>query len=215
MAEVTRRDLELIEDDRGSGWLRLLRLTGFLGGFVVMIAGVFWAIQFMQTPTVLLQHPKPPTQAELQALSPYAQAHPGTGTLPNGQRFGLWIEIPALQIALPVKEGDNTNSIRIPDWIAFHYPGTAQPGATGNSYLYAHGTWGRFGALLLAKDGETVNLHNYNDGSVQTLHISQVVGRIKWNDTSWITKTSTVPELTLQTCVGADYYTDRWIVIAT
>ncbi len=211
--EVSRRDMEW-RTDRPL-WIRFVRLTAFLGGFAGLIVGVFFAIQFMQTPALLLDHSKPPTQAELQALSPYAQAHPGAGTLPGGQRVGLWIEIPALKIYLPIQEGDTSNSIKIPDWIAFHYPGTANPGDSGNSYLYAHGTWGRFGALLLAKDGMQVNVHNYNNGQVQTLHISDVVGKIKWNDTSWIYKQSSLPELTLQTCVGSTYYTDRWIVVAS
>jgi hypothetical protein len=47
------------------------------------------------------------------------------------------------------------------------------------------------------------------------MHISRVVGRTAWNDTSWITAFSPVPLLTLQTCVGADLHSDRWIVQAT
>jgi len=204
-----------LKDEGGAGRIwRVLRFFAVLGGIAAVLGGVVMAIQYMQTPEILLDHQKPPTEAELRAISPYANAY-GGGTAPNGQRVGLWVEIPALKIYLPIKEGDNSNSIKIPDWTAFHYPGTAMPGAYGNSYIYAHGTWGRFGALLLAKDGEEVNLHNYNDGSVQTFHISQVVGKIKWNDVSYMQKTTPYPELTLQTCVGANYYTDRWIVIAT
>jgi sortase (surface protein transpeptidase) len=74
---------------------------------------------------------------------------------------------------------------------------------------------GMFGPLLFAKDGEQVNLHNYLTGSVQTLHITHIVGRVAYNDVSWIQETSSTPLLTLQTCIGPDINTDRWIVQAT
>jgi hypothetical protein len=71
------------------------------------------------------------------------------GTSP---RHGLWIEIPALSIALPVSPGDGSD--RIPMWKALVYPGTAWPGDAGNSYVYAHAYCGMFGGLLYAGSGD-------------------------------------------------------------
>ena len=125
----------------------------------------------------------------------------------------MWIGLPSLGIALRIRAGDGSDNI--PDWVALHYPGTAVPGNSGNSYLYAHGLRGMFGTLLFAKPDEAVILHDYSTGVLRTLHISRVVGRIRWNDASWITQFSAVPMLTLQTCVGADILSARSLVEAT
>ena len=169
--------------------------------------GVLFAIQFMQTPAILLEGP-PGTP-----ISAYAASHTASTPPPAAPRTGLWIEIPKLDIALPIRDGDGSNNI--PDWVALHYPGTAAPGNAGNSYLYAHGLRGMFGELLFATDGDAVILHNYTTGFSRIMHISRVVGRTRWNDASWISTFSGVPMLTLQTCIGADPHTDRWIVEAT
>lgn len=192
---------------RAPAWLRWTRRVIALGGLGGAVVGVLLAVQFMQTPAILLEGP-PGTP-----ISAYAASHVASSPPPSAPRTGLWIEVPALSIALPIHEGDGSNNI--PDWVALHYPGTAAPGNGGNSYLYAHGLRGMFGTLLFAKDGETVMLHDYSTGFVQTMHISRVVGRTRWNDSSWITTFSGVPMLTLQTCVGADPHTDRWIVEVT
>ncbi len=195
-------------------WLRRL---GVLGGLGALVAGGLLAFQYMQTPAILLDNPGAQAQSAinpdaLQALSPYAASHSANGHMPSGPRVGEWIEIPAVSIALPVRDGDGSN--HIPDWVALHYPGTAPPGSPGNSYIYAHGLWGMFGALLFAGEGAQVNLHNYTTGAVQVFHITKVVGKVRWNDVSYIYQHSTTPLLTLQTCIGANFNTDRWIVQA-
>ena len=179
------------------------RRLGILTGLAAVVLGIVLAIQFMQTPAIALEPP----------ISEYAATHSASEPQPTGPRTGLWVEIPALKIALPIREGDGSNNI--PDWVALHYPGTAAPGSAGNSYLYAHGIRGMFGTLLFAKRGELVLLHNYTTKLVQAFHISNVVGRTRWNDVSWLKETSGTPLLTMQTCVGADINTDRWIVQAT
>jgi hypothetical protein len=57
-------------------------------------------------------------------------------------------------------------------------------------------------------------LHDYTSGEQRTFHVSRVIGRTKYNDVSWIYETSSTPLLTLQTCIGADINTDRWVVQA-
>ena len=48
------------------------------------------------------------------------------------------IVIPSVHINLDLREGDGSAP---PDhvWVAWHYPGSANPGTVGNSYIYAHG----------------------------------------------------------------------------
>lgn len=174
-----------------------------------MAFAVVAAIQFSRTPAILLDNQPPPSG---HALTPYERAHAASARCPTVPRTGLWIEIPSLGVALPIVEGDGSNNI--PDCKAMHYPGTAISGQPGDSYLYAHGLWGMFGELLYARSGQAVILHDYTAGTTQTLHISRVVGDVAWNDASWIHTASSGPLLTLQTCVGADIHSDRWVVQA-
>lgn len=210
MADVSRPEIEWRfgpGSRRAPAWVRWTRRCLMLAGLGGAVFGVVLAIQFMQTPAILLQgQPGDP-------ISAYAASHVPSPPPAAAPRTGLWIEVPALKIALPVQDGDGSNSI--PDWVALRYPGTAIPGNAGNSYLYAHGLRGMFGTLLFAKGGEAVTLHNYTTGVGRTMHISSVVGRTRWDDSSWIRQFSAVPMLTLQTCVGADPHTDRWIVQVT
>ena len=182
-----------------------LRWTAVVAGIAVIAVGIVLAIRYMQTPAVLLDDNAP--------LSPYDALYRVSGTPPSGPRTGLWIEIPDLHVALPIVEGDGSDNI--PKWEALHFPGTAEPGAPGNSYLYAHGIRGMFGELLKAKVGEEVDLRDYTTHTHMTFHISRVVGLIKYNDVSWIYEASSTPLLTLQTCVGADFKSDRWVVQAS
>jgi hypothetical protein len=173
-------------------------VTG-LGGLIV---GNVLAVQFMQTPALLLE----PRHVAGQAV----RALDAMRTVP---RAGLWIEAPTLGIELPVRDGDG--SARIPDWMALHYPGTPEPGQPGDSYLYAHGFDGMFGPLLFAQYGSPVWLRNYTTGWSEAFRITRVVGSVAWNDTAWLRVRTSTPMLTLQTCVGADMHGDRWLVEAT
>lgn len=47
------------------------------------------------------------------------------------------VVIPAVGINVEIHEGDG-NSPPDHQWVAWHYPGSAQPGEVGNAYIYAH-----------------------------------------------------------------------------
>ena len=92
------------EESRFRRWSRRLAI---LAGLAAVVLGIVLAIQFMQTPAIALEPP----------ISEYAATH-SAGPEPTGPRTGMWIEIPALKIALPIHEGDGSNNI--PDWVALH-----------------------------------------------------------------------------------------------
>lgn len=191
-------------------------------GTVLVGVGVYLALTLTRVPAVVVEHPGSqaglPEQVaatlsnRLLAISPYARSHTAPPR-PAQARRGLWIQVPAVGIDLPVRPGDGTDNI--PDWTALVYPGTAAPGAPGNSYIYAHGIWGMFGGLLLTRPGQHVYLHDYTTGHAADFVISRVVGRVGYDDLRWLDATSATPLLTLQTCIGWDVKGDRFIVLAT
>jgi LPXTG-site transpeptidase (sortase) family protein len=198
-------------------------------GAVMVAVAVAGYLYLTSQPAVKAGHPDPHSRAAVSAtsrpLAPPAElaanltqissyaANRRVETRPPQPHTGLWVEIPALQISLPLHEGDGSD--RVPQWQALHYPGTAAPGGQGNSYLYAHGLWGMFGGLLYARAGDEVDLRDYSTGSTRILHVSRVVGRIAWNDTRWIHAVARQPTLTLQTCVDDNLRGSRYIVQAT
>jgi LPXTG-site transpeptidase (sortase) family protein len=191
-------------------------------------------------PAVEVTHADPHAQTSVppgRAAGPQDQVHPTSAPQPNdiGNQLakisgyganrsvserpsqphtGLWIEIPSLRISLPIREGDGRGETAS-EWVALHLAGTADPGAAGNSYIYAHGLWGMFGALLYARQRDEVDLRNYDSGQIRKLHVSRVVGRIHWNDTHWMHYRAERPTLTLQTCVDDNQHGDRFIVQAS
>ena len=208
----------------GDGRQRLLAGTT-LAGIAIMAAGVLMVVNFMRTPEIILEHPNFKPHNDTPAgdiavavpsptgpISAYAAGHDAPPR-PEQPKVGTWLEIPALEIALPVQQGDGTD--KIPYWVALRYPGTANPGEKGNSYLYAHGLWGMFGSLLFARAGQAVYVHDYTTGNVRTLHVSKVVGKIHYNDTRWVRFKADNPTLTLQTCVDNDPRGDRYVVLAS
>jgi LPXTG-site transpeptidase (sortase) family protein len=162
--------------------------------------------------TAATARPPAALSVKLAQISSYA-ANRRVETRPEQPHAGLWVEIPALQIALPVREGDGSD--RVPQWQALHYPGTVTPGMQGNSYLYAHGLWGMFGGLLFARSGDEVRLHDYSTGASRVMHVTRVVGNVAWNDTRWIHATAGQATLTLQTCVDDNLRGNRFVVQAT
>lgn len=192
-----------------------------LTGVAMIVLGSVLVLVFQRVPIVVLEHPGARAGAPQQALaqlatrlddiSPYAQTHKAPPRPPQPLQ-GLWIQIPSEGISLPVVPGDGSD--RIPYWEALVYPGTAPPGSPGNSYVYAHGIWGMFGGLLFAQAGDRIYLRNYSTGHVQAFVVSKVVGRVRYNDTRWLSEVSPTPLLTLQTCVGWDATGDRYIVQA-
>src|SRR5579884_1029201 len=124
------------ERSRFSRLLHIGRILAVLASFALVVTGILFALSYMNTPALVVEHPNGP-------ISQYAAAHPSGPCAFPATRTGMWIEIPALEIDLPVREGDGSDNI--PHCVALHYPGTAEPGDAGNSYLYAHGLWGMFG----------------------------------------------------------------------
>ena len=216
--EVKARSLHLPRTDRR---LALPAAIGLIG-VILVGTGIYLAVSFTREPAVVLEHPGSsaslPQQAvasladRLQQISPYARSHQAPAR-PAQPRRGLWIQVPAVGIDLPVAEGDGSNNI--PYWKTLIYPGSAYPGTAGNSYVYAHGIWGMFGGLLLTSPGEHVYLHDYTSGRVDDFVISRVVGKVAYNDMRWLEARSSTPLLTLQTCIGWDLKGDRFVVLAS
>src|ERR1700730_8119756 len=128
-------------DEPESRRRRWVRWVALFGGFATVVTGIVLAVMFMSTPAALLDDGP---------ISPYDATHTASMPQPVGVRTGLWVEIPALHIALPIHEGDGSNNI--PDWVALHYPGTAIPGAAGNSSKNDHGIRGMVSGLLRAQN---------------------------------------------------------------
>jgi LPXTG-site transpeptidase (sortase) family protein len=129
-------------------------------------------------------------------------------------RTGVWIEMPVLDIALPVSKGDGSVS-NVPLWKALVYPGTSWPGKPGNSYIYAHAQWGMFANLLYARVGDTAYIHDYGTGRIQTFHVSRVIGQIPYDDGTWLHYQASRPTLTLQTCMDWNSKGNRFVVQLT
>jgi LPXTG-site transpeptidase (sortase) family protein len=142
---------------------------------------------------------------------PAPKAVPSPTPLPP--RTGLWLEIPALEIALPVIKGDGSSNI--PTWKALVYPGTVWPGRPGNSFIYAHAQWGMFANLLYARVGDAGYVHDYSSGRILTFHVSRVVGKIAYTDGTWLNYKAGRPTLTLMTCTDWKSTDDRYVVQLT
>lgn len=141
---------------------------------------------------------------------------PASTPVPLPPRTGVWIEIPSLNIALPLFKGNGSIvAANIPLWKAFVYPGTVWPGQPGNSYIYAHAQWGMFANLLYARVGDAGYIHDYGSGRVLTFHVSRVIGQVSYNDGTWLHYQASRPTLTLQTCMGWSPTGNRYIVQLT
>jgi LPXTG-site transpeptidase (sortase) family protein len=204
-------------------------------GVGVMIVAVSAAalISNAITPAPLLGHPDPhgngvsalvgglETIAAPAAKGPASRAEPKASAnlpapTPLPKRTGVWIELPALGIALPLAKGDgSSSSSKIPLWKALVYPGTSWPGKPGNSYIYAHAQWGMFANLLYARVGDAGYIHDYGTGRVQTFHVSRVVGQIRYDDGTWLHFQARRPTLTLQTCMDWKSTGNRFVVQLT
>ncbi len=128
---------------------------------------------------------------------------------------GYRIKVPRLAIDLPLAEGDmDRDAVRqqTPENFAFHLPGSALPGDSGNAYFYAHARAGMFLALWNARDGDEVVI---TTPDARELHyvVSEVHPRVDPADVSWAGPTSGA-RLTLQTSTGPNSGDPRFVVIA-
>ena len=143
--------------------------------------------------------------------SPTDPTATGVPALPPGYR----IKIVRLAIDLPLAEGDierDAERQQTPEEFAFHLPGSALPGESGNAYFYAHARRGMFLALWDAREGDEVVITK-PDGRELHYVVSEVHPRVDPSDVSWAGPTIGA-RLTLQTSTGPDPGDPRFVVIA-
>jgi LPXTG-site transpeptidase (sortase) family protein len=141
-------------------------------------------------------------------LSPTATPVPA---IPAGYR----IKIPRLTIDLPIAEGEVERDIvrqETPENVALHFPGSAIPGAGGNSYIYAHARRGMFLSLWSARVGDEIWI-TAPDARELRYVVSEVHPRVDPTDVSWAAR-SAGERLTLQTSTGPNSGDPRFVVIA-
>lgn len=134
---------------------------------------------------------------------------PSTTPSASGEIAAVRLEAPAGGINLGLVEGDG---VHVPMNLAAHYPGTAQPGATGNAVYYAHAQPGMFQGLYRLRLGNEVRVLR-QDGTDLVFHVA-AFKKVAFNDRSVLLPTA-FGELTLLTCTSYDPYTPRFIVLAT
>jgi sortase (surface protein transpeptidase) len=152
-----------------------------------------------------------PAPAASDAPTVSATPAPTIGPIPDGYR----IQMPRLGIDLPIAEGDlyrDTVEQQTPENFAFHFPGTAIPGAVGNSYIYAHARRGMFLTLWNARIGDEVKITTPTGGELKFV-VTDVYRSVPPADTSWL-QPSDVERLTLQTSTGPNREDPRFVVIA-
>ncbi|MFN2520482.1 MAG: sortase [Candidatus Limnocylindria bacterium] len=151
------------------------------------------------------------------ATLPAGQVVPPTPPAPVPRRIpdGYRVQIPRLGIDLAILEGDITRDIdqqKTPENFAFHLPGTAIFGESGNTYLYAHARAGMFLSLWNAKEGDLV-LISTPARAVLRYAVREVHPAVPPNDVSPAQPTSS-ERLTLQTSTGPNASDPRFVVIA-
>jgi hypothetical protein len=132
---------------------------------------------------------------------------------------GMRIRVARLDIDLPLHEGDPARDVpsatspgATPEDAAFHYPGTAVPGARGNAYIYAHARVGMFLPLWQARLGDRVEIV-LPDGGLLAYTVVEIRPRVPSADVSWLAPTDD-ERLTLQTSTGPTPAYPRFIVVA-
>lgn len=138
-----------------------------------------------------------------------SSGHAAASSSAAGQDTAIRLEAPAARIDLGLVEGDG---VHVPLNLAAHYPGTAQPGPTGNAVYYGHAQPGMFLGLYSLHLGDEVRVVRL-DGTQIVFHVT-AFKKVAFNDRSVLSPTP-FGELTLLTCTSYDPYTPRYIVIAT
>lgn len=177
-----------------------------------MVAVMALAVMVGVIALVFALRPVPAEPPFTQSAPPLAL--PSGGSLPvtpggAGEIAAVRIEAPSGGINLGLVEGDG---VHVPINLAAHYPGTAEPGSTGNAVYYAHAQPGMFQGLYRLRLGDVVRVLR-QDGSELVFHVAGFK-RVAFNDRSVLLPTP-FGELTLLTCTSYDPYTPRFIVIAT
>jgi sortase A len=119
------------------------------------------------------------------------------------------LRIERLGIDAPIIQGDG---IDVPLTAAAHYPGTAWPGSGSNIYLYAHAREGLFRELWRVRTGDAVEL-DLAGGGTATYQVAEILPLVEWDALQYLDPTPT-EQVTLQTCLGYETTSPRFVVIA-
>jgi hypothetical protein len=189
---------------------RALAIVGFIGAVMLALlaatllatpngAAVPAAIE--QTAPARLALPDDPT----------IRARPAPVTLAGGTR----IRVPRLRIDLAIEPGVSARDVEAqatPTNAAFLLPGSAVPGAPGNSYVYAHARPGLFLALWDVRLGDAIEIREPS-GGVLGYVVTEIHPHVSPEDLTYITPTDE-ERLTLQTSTGSWTLSPRFVVVA-
>jgi Sortase domain len=131
---------------------------------------------------------------------------------------GARIVIARLGIDLPLAWGDIARDVphdgyagATPERVALVFPGSALPGAGGNTYVYSHARTGMFLSLWNVRAGDVVALV-WPDAELR-YSIERVEPRVDPLDTTWLDARG--PErLTLRTSTGPSASDPRFVAVA-
>jgi LPXTG-site transpeptidase (sortase) family protein len=201
-------------------WRLLAALTGVALIAVSSIA-LLWP--------VLVVSPPSPRTAELQKLpqpmqiidpaeypAPLPVGDQKIARDPPGAPDGWRIRLPALNIDLPLVQGDGRS---VPYYKAAHYPTMPWPGEGQRSFIYAHAQYGppiMFGPLLGHSAPFYTGMDIYVDrGGRSALHyvIKQYYPAWSPSDARWL-QPADGDQLILMTCTGWNAGDPRVIVVA-
>jgi len=189
-------------------WTPALSVLALCLGLVLIVGSRPAPPAAVLPPAVAAVTASPAPSATVSTSTPTATPVPA---IPPGYR----VKIARLAIDLPLAEGDiERDAVRqqTPENFAFHLPGSALPGDSGNAYFYAHARAGMFLALWNAREGDQVVI---TTPDARELHyvVSEVHPRVDPTDVSWAGPT-TGARLTLQTSTGPNPGDPRFVVIA-
>ena len=128
------------------------------------------------------------------------------------------VVVPREHINVELHEGDG-NSPPENVWVAWHYPGTSEPGNAGNSYVYGHA----HGNPPDSAPGLFWNLHYVHNCDAVYVYSSPSAAiryQVSYVNLSWPARNTTVfnptpdERVTLQTCNGWGNEDPKVIVIA-
>ena len=140
-----------------------------------------------------------------------ARSRPRLAALLDGTR----IVVPRLQIDLPLLVGDSDRDVATqstPTGAAFLLPGSALPGTTGNSYVYAHARPGMFLSLWNVGLGDQIEIVAPS-GAILSYTVSEIDPRVAVSDLMYLLPTDD-DRLTLQTSTGPRVSDPRFVVVA-
>lgn len=201
------------------------RISHFAG--IILIAAALLGLEPTSGPPVPLDLPPapsltPPSVVEPSPLLDSVASPPPPAAAPTAapgrEIAGARVVIERLGIDLPLVWGDVGRDVprdnyagATPERVALVFPGSALPGAGGNTYIYSHARTGMFLTLWNVQAGDIVELR-WPDG-VLRYTIQRIVPRVDPTDTSWLNPHG--PErITLQTSTGPRASDPRFVAVA-